>query len=182
MKDTLTINVAARTVYRAGYFVPLTAKEFDLLVVLAEKPGTVITRAEIFKRVWGYEALNGMKTLDMHMSTLRNKLAFEVTGSPIVTVRGVGFRFDVGNDLDLTVTGSDFDSRAISAELAYIRGQYADLQEMHGELLNRIFACAPECWDGDTAAEELAAQFVESLVSANPTDMPGHRDDCTCFE
>ena len=67
----------------------LTAKEFDLLAVLAEEPGRAVSRQELFSRVWDPVWVGTGKTLDVHIAALRRKM-----GSPdiIETVRGVGYR------------------------------------------------------------------------------------------
>ena len=75
-----------------GEQVELTAKEFDLLAVLAEEPGRAVTRQELFARVWDPVWVGTGKTLDVHVASLRRKL-----GDPqlIETVRGVGYRLAV---------------------------------------------------------------------------------------
>jgi len=75
-----------------GREVELTAKEFDLLAVLAEEPGRAVTRQELFSRVWDPVWIGTGKTLDVHVASLRRKL-----GDPslIETVRGVGYRLAV---------------------------------------------------------------------------------------
>ena len=72
-----------------GTAVELTAKEFDLLAVLAEEPGRAVTRQELFSRVWDPVWIGTGKTLVVHVASLRKKL-----GDPdlIETVRGVGYR------------------------------------------------------------------------------------------
>lgn len=72
-----------------GRTADLTAKEFDLLAVLAEEPGRAVTRQELFSRVWDPVWVGSGKSLDVHVATLRRKL-----GDPtlIETVRGVGYR------------------------------------------------------------------------------------------
>jgi DNA-binding response OmpR family regulator len=69
--------------------VDLTAKEFDLLAVLAEEPGRVVPRQELFSRVWDPVWHGTGKTLDVHVSALRRKLD---DPELIETVRGVGYR------------------------------------------------------------------------------------------
>jgi two-component system, OmpR family, response regulator RegX3 len=71
--------------------VALTPKEFDLLALLAEAPGAVRTRTEIFEQVWDPHWYGPTKTLDVHMASLRKKLGAAVQ---IDTVRGVGFRLE----------------------------------------------------------------------------------------
>ena len=67
----------------------LTAKEFDLLAVLAEEPGRVVPRQELLSRVWDPVWHGSGKTLDVHVSSLRRKLPDPAV---IETVRGVGYR------------------------------------------------------------------------------------------
>jgi two-component system, OmpR family, response regulator RegX3 len=75
----------------AGREVVLTPKEFDLLALLAEDPGAVVSREEILDRVWDPNWWGPTKTLDVHVGSLRRKL-----GDPrwITTVRGVGYRLE----------------------------------------------------------------------------------------
>lgn len=72
-----------------GAAVELTAKEFDLLAVLAEEPGRAVTRQELFARVWDPVWIGTGKTLDVHVASLRKKLG---DAGLIETVRGVGYR------------------------------------------------------------------------------------------
>ena len=81
-----------------GNVLDLTAKEFDLLAVLAEEPGRVVPRQELLSRVWDPVWHGSGKTLDVHVSSLRRKLS-----SPelVETVRGVGYRLvDDGDEGD----------------------------------------------------------------------------------
>lgn len=72
-----------------GAHIELTAKEFALLAVLAEEPGRVISRQELFSRVWDPVWMGTGKTLDVHIASLRRKLG---DTDLIETVRGVGYR------------------------------------------------------------------------------------------
>jgi DNA-binding response OmpR family regulator len=85
----LELDRRQRQVRLDGAEVPLTAKEFDLLALLAEDPGAVSTRDQILEQVWDPHWFGPTKTLDVHVASLRKKL-----GDPgwIETVRGVGFR------------------------------------------------------------------------------------------
>ena len=78
----------------AGRAVRLTGKEFELLKTLMEARGRVMRRDSLLERVWGYGRGSGIesRTLDVHVRSLRKKLGVE--GAKIVTVRGVGYRFD----------------------------------------------------------------------------------------
>jgi DNA-binding response OmpR family regulator len=87
----LMIDRAARRVLLGSDEVDLTPKEFDLLVYLAEAPGTVRRREDLINEVWDEHWWGPTKTLDVHIATLRRKLAgLDV----ITTLRGVGYRFD----------------------------------------------------------------------------------------
>ncbi|GAA4398647.1 response regulator transcription factor [Tsukamurella soli] len=93
----IKIDTRARRVTVDGEDVALANKEFELLRFLMERAGELLSREEILAEVWGDSDLRGSKTLDMHISWLRRKIGDEVAGNRarrIVTVRGVGFRFD----------------------------------------------------------------------------------------
>jgi len=85
----LTVDRRTHQVTMGDEAVALTPKEFDLLALLAEEPGTVFARAHILEEVWDAHWYGPTKTLDVHVAALRRKL-----GDPawIETVRGVGFR------------------------------------------------------------------------------------------
>lgn len=85
----VVVDRVRRVVTVDGKAVELTAKEFDLLFVLAEEPGRAVTRQEIFSRVWDPVWNGSGKSLEVHIATLRKKL-----GDPslVETVRGVGYR------------------------------------------------------------------------------------------
>ncbi|HSO55052.1 MAG TPA: winged helix-turn-helix domain-containing protein, partial [Actinomycetes bacterium] len=86
---SLELDRRQRRVRVEGTEVALTAKEFDLLALLAEDPGAVVEREQILEQVWDPHWFGPTKTLDVHVASLRKKL-----GDPgwIQTVRGVGFR------------------------------------------------------------------------------------------
>jgi DNA-binding response OmpR family regulator len=87
----LEIDRGARRVRLRGEEVELTPKEFDLLAYLADLPGIACTREDIIAHVWDEHWWGPTKTLDVHISALRRKL---VGLDVIVTLRGVGYRFD----------------------------------------------------------------------------------------
>jgi len=89
---SITLDVPSRRVEVAGVEVPLTPKEYEVLLMLLRRVGTVVGRDELMREVWRTEWLGATKTLDMHVSTLRRKLGD--AGSLITTVRGVGFRLE----------------------------------------------------------------------------------------
>jgi two-component system response regulator RegX3 len=85
----LTIDRRTHQVTLSGEVLALTPKEFDLLSLLAEAPGTVFARAAILEEVWDAHWYGPTKTLDVHVAALRKKLG---DAAWIETVRGVGFR------------------------------------------------------------------------------------------
>ncbi|HJT56678.1 MAG TPA: response regulator transcription factor, partial [Ktedonobacteraceae bacterium] len=92
----MRINVPARRVEVQGQDVPLTAKEFDLLVTLASSPDRVFTRESLLDQIWGYTYLGDGRTVDVHVGTLRKKIEGAAGGEAahmIKTVWGVGYKF-----------------------------------------------------------------------------------------
>ncbi|MCB1030729.1 MAG: response regulator transcription factor [Acidimicrobiales bacterium] len=85
---SLHINQRTREVLFDGRTIELTPREYDLLVYLAQEPGTVRTRDEIIRSVWDEHWWGPTKTLDVHIASLRKKLSAEL----IQTVRSVGYR------------------------------------------------------------------------------------------
>lgn len=69
--------------------VTLARKEFELLALLASKPGKVFLRNEILDKVWGTEVIVGDRTIDVHIRKIRQKLDLDC----ITTVKGVGYKF-----------------------------------------------------------------------------------------
>jgi DNA-binding response OmpR family regulator len=93
--DDVRVDVAARTVTRAGSAVEITATEFDLLLCLIEARGVALTRDAIFTRVWGPNHHGTQRTIDNFMQQLRAKLEIDPQRPRhLLTVRGVGYRFD----------------------------------------------------------------------------------------
>ncbi len=91
----VSIDTQARRAFFRGQELQLTAKEFDLLRVLVREGGKVVAREDIMREVWDSSWYGSTKTLDMHVSVLRRKLGDDATDPRfIVTVRGVGFRFE----------------------------------------------------------------------------------------
>ncbi len=86
----LVISPSKRTVTADGQSVLLTFKEYQLLQMLAAKPGNVFTRDVILSSIWGYDYDGESRTVDVHIRTLRQKLGD--CGDMIETVRGVGYR------------------------------------------------------------------------------------------
>lgn len=90
----LVLSPAARSVSADGAEVALTRKEFDLLCCFMENRGRVLTREQLLEQVWGVSFVGETRTVDMHVKTLRKKLAAAAPGAEeaLGTVRGVGYR------------------------------------------------------------------------------------------
>ncbi len=88
----IVMDESSHQVTTAGQPTALTLKEYELLRLLLKNPGQVLTRDLLLSRLWGHDFLGETRTLDVHISTLRTKLA--ECGSQIVTVRGVGYRME----------------------------------------------------------------------------------------
>ncbi len=87
----LRMDVAAHRVTRGGRVVELTRTEFALLQLLLEHPGRVLTRSEIFERVWGCDFGATSNTLGVYVGYLRRKIEHEGEPRLLHTVRGVGY-------------------------------------------------------------------------------------------
>jgi DNA-binding response OmpR family regulator len=89
----LTIDPARRRIFRGGTEIPLKPREFDLLVFLARHPGQVLPPDHLIERVWGYDALGDVRTVRVHVRSLREKLEADPSNPVLIeTVRGVGYR------------------------------------------------------------------------------------------
>ena len=92
---SLSVNKERHEVLAKGEAVTLTLKEFELLCLLMENKGKVLTRDQLLNSIWGYEFDGENRTVDVHIRTLRQKLG--ECGEYIETVRGVGYK--VGGNL-----------------------------------------------------------------------------------
>jgi DNA-binding response OmpR family regulator len=89
------VKPRAGQVLRGGRAVRLSAQEFKLLVHLVRHPGVVLSRDELLDAVWGYQATPETRTVDVHVSWLRQKLEPDPHNPRyIVTVYGLGYRFE----------------------------------------------------------------------------------------
>lgn len=88
--DGLVIDPEKFEVDKGGETIILAKKEFELLYLLASKPGKVFLRNEILKKVWGNEVIVGDRTIDVHVRKIRQKLGQDY----ISTVKGVGYKFN----------------------------------------------------------------------------------------
>jgi len=87
----LTIDPVKFIVNLKGKDIVLAKKEFELLYLLASKPGRVFLRNEILNQVWGQEVIIGDRTIDVHIRKIRQKLNLDC----ITTVKGVGYKFNL---------------------------------------------------------------------------------------
>jgi two-component system response regulator RegX3 len=85
----LAVDVPARLARLEGRELDLTPREFDLIALLASRPGVVVERDTIFREIWGGEWFGSPKTIDVHVAALRRKLG---DARWIETSRSVGFR------------------------------------------------------------------------------------------
>ncbi len=92
--DDFNINTLGRKVKLGEKEINLTAKEFDLLLLLATNPGKVFTREDLLKTIWGYDYYGDLRTVDVHIRRLREKIE-EDSGHAkyILTKWGVGYYF-----------------------------------------------------------------------------------------
>jgi DNA-binding response OmpR family regulator len=88
----LEIDLASRMVRVGGEQVQLSAKEYELLVALAEDPERVFKKEELLRNVWGFRSLGRTRTLDSHASRLRRKLGQVSETAYVLNVWGVGYR------------------------------------------------------------------------------------------
>ncbi|HAL83337.1 MAG TPA: DNA-binding response regulator [Mucilaginibacter sp.] len=86
----LVIDREAYLVFQRGNKVVLAKKEFELLYLLASKPGKVYTREVILKNIWEDSVVVTNRTIDVHIRKLREKLGDDI----VATVKGVGYKFD----------------------------------------------------------------------------------------
>lgn len=87
----LKIDRERYLVYKGEEAITFPRKEFELLALLASKPGKVFTREDILTRVWGTEIVVGDRTIDVHIRKIREKLGDD----SIKTIKGIGYKFDL---------------------------------------------------------------------------------------
>jgi two-component system alkaline phosphatase synthesis response regulator PhoP len=87
----LVIDRESFLVYRGEQKIQLAKKEFELLFLLASKPGKVFTRENILEKIWGDDVLVVDRTIDVHIRKVREKLGDQY----ISTVKGVGYKFEL---------------------------------------------------------------------------------------
>ncbi|MGD0115193.1 MAG: response regulator transcription factor [Dehalococcoidia bacterium] len=91
----LELNPRSRVVSRDGKALPLRPKEYDLLAFLMFNRRHVFSREQLLDRVWGYEDVGETRTVDVHVTWLRQKIENKpAKPTRLITVRGTGYRFD----------------------------------------------------------------------------------------
>lgn len=93
----LRIDAASRRVHLNEREIALTAKEFDVLAVLASNHDKVVPRETLMNQVWDQNWYGSTKTLDVTIGRLRSKLEAADAGEKVVAIRGVGFRLETGS-------------------------------------------------------------------------------------
>lgn len=88
--NTISIDPEQYLVNVAGKPITLAKKEFELLYLMAQRPGRVFLRNEILNQVWGNEVIVGDRTIDVHIRKIRQKMGVDC----ITTVKGVGYKFE----------------------------------------------------------------------------------------
>lgn len=89
-KEGITVDRERYTVIRNGEEITLPRKEFALLDLLCSSPGKLVTREEIYAKIWGSDVVVGDRTIDVHIRKLRQKIGDE----RIVTVKGMGYKYE----------------------------------------------------------------------------------------
>ena len=92
--EGFTIDNNLYKAFYEGVELGLTLKEFNVLKLLVSKNGVTVKREELFKEVWGEDFIGETRTMDMHVASLRDKISKAGGKDCIVTVRGVGYRFE----------------------------------------------------------------------------------------
>ncbi len=88
----LTLDADRRRVYRDGLEVDVTAREFDLLLCLARRPGRVFTRDQLLQEVWGFDYLGDSRAVDVQVSRLRQKIEADPDHPTLLRTKwGVGY-------------------------------------------------------------------------------------------
>lgn len=93
--DGLEIDIPGRTVTVDGERIELTPKEYDLLFYLVENKNIALSRDRLLSDIWGYDFFGDDRTIDTHIKNLRNNLGNY--RDYIVTMRGVGYKFEAKN-------------------------------------------------------------------------------------
>lgn len=91
----LTINKESRTVTKSGKVLDMTSKEFDLLLLMVENKGKMLSKEFLFNSVWGLDSFSEPQTLTVHIKWLRQKIEDDPKAPKrILTVWGKGYKFE----------------------------------------------------------------------------------------
>jgi DNA-binding response OmpR family regulator len=89
--DGLVVDTRSMTVRRDGEDIPLTRKEYELLLLFIRNPGTALYRETIYERVWGSDYMGDSRTVDLHVQRIRKKVGWE---EKLQAVYKVGYRLE----------------------------------------------------------------------------------------
>ncbi len=87
----LQINTLSMQVLRGGEEIPLTRKEFEILLLFAQNPGVVLSKSTIYERVWGGEYPDTTRTVELHIQRMKKKVQWDERIRPVY---GVGYRLE----------------------------------------------------------------------------------------
>lgn len=88
----LTINTLSMVVRRDGVEIPLTKKEYDILLLFARNPGIVLYKSTIYEQVWGGEYPETTRTVELHVQRMKKKVGWDERVKPVYTI---GYRLEV---------------------------------------------------------------------------------------
>lgn len=88
-------DTGKRTVLVKGQSVNLVGREYDLLVYLLQNPETILTKEQIFDRIWGFDSETALSVVEVYISNLRKKIKLIAGTQPIKTLRNVGYMFEL---------------------------------------------------------------------------------------
>ena len=95
----LTIDLSSYTVTANGQTVILSPKEFQLLVLMAQNPDTVLSNEQLFQSLWAAESFGDHRTVMVHISNIRKKIEKDPRNPIFIhTIKGVGYRFNTRNN------------------------------------------------------------------------------------
>ena len=90
--DDVEIDLISRTVLQNGMHISFTKKEYDLLILLAQNKNTALFKEKIFEKIWGFDFIGDTRTLDLHISRIRQKLGWQ---DKIKSIKRYGYRLEL---------------------------------------------------------------------------------------
>lgn len=88
----LSINTLSMQVTKNGESIPLTRKEYEILLLFAQNPGVVLSKVTIYERVWGGEYPESTRTVELHIQRMKKKVGWDERIRPVY---GIGYRLEV---------------------------------------------------------------------------------------